>query len=223
MKTVSAYLVTLLLIGQSVAQNPSTSNIETVLLSTRDLITHTADQYPSEPQQLFLLVETNNSNFNSDEYFYIQQGIKLLLKRLLPTDKLAIGTYGTSNKVILPFTEVSNILPIETAIKKFLLGNMKSNDEDGIDTAYQFILNSMSSEDHNKVIILRNDKIKLHSVLAKQSSKNAVSKNENNLKENNNVNSKKQRIKASDNKKLGGAIFLTALSILPEILEVIKD
>jgi|GEM_PF-3326395 len=217
MKTVSTYLVTLFLIGQSVAQNPSASNIETVMLSTRDLITHAADQYPSqEPQQLFLLVETNNSKFNSDEYFYIQQGVKLLLKRLLPTDKLAIGTYGTSNKVILPFTEVSNFLLIETAIKKFLSENIKSNDEDGIDTAYQFILNSMSSEDHNKVIILRNDKIKSGSLLAKQSSNNDNS-------ENNEDNSKKERVKASDHNKLGGAIFLSALSILPEILEVIKD
>lgn len=224
MKTVSTYLVTLFLIGQCVAQNPSTSNIETVLLSTRDLITHAADQYPSErPQQLFLLVETNNSNFNSDEFFYIQQGVKLLLKRLLPTDKLAIGTYGTSNEVILPFTEVSNFLLIETAIKKFLSENIKSNDEDGIDTAYQFILNSMSLEDHNKVIILRNDKIKLDSAFAKQSLSKTVSKNANNLIENNEVNSKNQQVKASDRKKLGGAIFLTALSILPEILEVIKD
>ncbi|MFC7356456.1 VWA domain-containing protein [Jejudonia soesokkakensis] len=219
MKTVSTYVITLFLIGQCLAQNPSTADIETVMLSTRDLITHAADQYPSEQsQQLLLLINTNDSKFNSNERFYIQQGIKLLLKRSLPSDKLAIGTYGTSNKIILPFTEVSNTLFIETAIHKLLSENIKSNDEDGIDKAYQLMLTSISPENHNKVIMLRSDTNNLSSVAANQSSNSAVSKNENNEND-----SKEQQVKSTDDKKIGGAIILTALSLLPEILEVIKD
>lgn len=219
MKTVSTYLVTLFLIGQCFAQTTSTTDIETIMLSTRDLITHAADQYPSEqPQQLFLLVETTSAKFNSNQRFYIQQGVKLLLKRLLPSDQLAIGTYGTSNEVILPFTEVSNVLLIETAINSFLSENIESNDEDGIDMAYRLILNSISSEDHNKLIILRNENNTSDSVVARQSSKFAASGNENNE-----ATVKGQQVKGSDDKKIGGAIILTALSLLPEILEVIKD
>ncbi|MFT5752046.1 MAG: hypothetical protein ACI86L_001557, partial [Dokdonia sp.] len=88
---------------------------------------------------------------------------------------------------------------------------MTDNQSDGIDLAYQYANENFEVDYDNKVLILRNDSSAAHKKIAKSSR------------------SKKQKdvsaeaVNIAPKTKLGGAIALTALSILPEILDIIKN
>jgi hypothetical protein len=176
------------------------------------LITHAADQFPAtNPQQIYVLVETEEEGISTDARFYFEQGMRLLLKRLASTDIVAIGTYGYDNQTLLDFTEVSDTQTILASMTQLYAMEMTDNQSDGIDLAYQYANENFEVDYDNKVLILRNDSSAAHKKIAKSSR------------------SKKQKdvsaeaVNIAPKTKLGGAIALTALSILPEILDIIKN
>ncbi|WP_299766040.1 hypothetical protein [uncultured Dokdonia sp.] len=201
----------LLLIG---IQVNAQEDIATTVIKLKDLITHAADAYPNEePQQIYLLIETGASGISSDHRFYLEQGIQLLLKRLQPEDKIAIGTYGGNNTTIVSYTEASNSDHILKELQKIYTITNQDEGKDGIDMAYQFAKNYYVEDTENKVIMMRNDQVASQSIAAD-------SKND---KEKKHKKTRAERKEAGQSYKLGGAIAITALSILPEVLEVIKD
>jgi hypothetical protein len=87
----------------------------------------------------------------------------------------------------------------------------QDQEQDGSDIAYQFAKGDEVEGSDNKVIMLRNDQVEAN-VVATTS-----------IQEKKNKKTREARLEAGKSYKLGGAIAITALSILPEILEVIKD
>ncbi|MFC4634327.1 hypothetical protein ACFO3O_10445 [Dokdonia ponticola] len=212
MKTYIISIVLVLITLQLTAQE----DVSTTVIKLKDLITHAADSYPNEePQQIYLLIETNASGVSSDHRFFLEQGVQLLLKRLQPEDKIAIGTYGGSNKTIVSYTEASNASHILTELQKIYTITEQDTDtaKDGIDVAYQFAKSYFVETSENKVIMMRNDQVTGNSIAA-----NAIKEKENKHKK-----TRAERKEAGQPYKLGGAIAITALSILPEVLEIIKD
>ncbi len=186
--------------------------VSTTVIKLKDLITHAADAYPNEePQQIYLLIETDVTGVSSDNRFFLEQGVQLLLKRLQPEDKVAIGTYGGSNSTIVSYTEASNSTHILQELQKIYTIENQDADKDGIDVAYQFAKNYFVEGSENKVIMMRNDQISSQAITANASKSKKTKK------------TREERKEAGQPYKLGGAIAITALSILPEVLEVIKD
>ncbi|MFT6416519.1 MAG: hypothetical protein ACJARZ_001867 [Dokdonia sp.] len=190
----------------------NTQEVATTMLTMETLITHAADQFPAtNPQQIYVLVETEEEGISTDARFYFEQGMRLLLKRLASTDIVAIGTYGYDNQTLLDFTEVSDTQTILASMTQLYAMEMTDNQSDGIDLAYQYANENFEVDYDNKVLILRNDSSAAHKKIAKSSR------------------SKKQKdvsaeaVNIAPKTKLGGAIALTALSILPEILDIIKN
>ncbi|MEP0265720.1 hypothetical protein [Dokdonia sp.] len=195
-----------------VAQVKAQQEVSTTVIKLKDLITHAADVYPNEePQQIYLLVEVGTSGIDTDNRFFLEQGVQLLLKRLQPEDKIAIGTYGASNGTVLAYTEASNALQVMKELYTLYTTDTQDQEKDGIDIAYQFAKGYYVEGSENKVIMLRNDQVEAN-VVATAS-----------IKEKKNKKTREEHQEAGKSYKLGGAIAITALSILPEILEVIKD
>ncbi len=210
MKTYIISIVLVLITLQINAQE----DVSTTVIKLKDLITHAADSYPNEePQQIYLLIETSASGVSSDHRFFLEQGVQLLLKRLQPEDKIAIGTYGGSNKTIVSYTEASNASHILTELQKIYTMTDDDTGKDGIDMAYQFAKSYFVEASENKVIMMRNDQVAGNTMIAKATEG----------KENKHKKTREERKEAGQPYKLGGAIAITALSILPEVLEIIKD
>ena len=210
MKTYIISIIFVLMTIQLTAQE----DVSTTVIKLKDLITHAADSYPNEePQQIYLLIETDASGVSSDHRFFLEQGVQLLLKRLQPEDKIAIGTYGGSNSTIVSYTEASNASHILTELQKIYTISDQDTGKDGIDVAYQFAKNYFVEASENKVIMMRNDQVIGNTIVA-----NGKEEKENKYKK-----TREERKEAGQPYKLGGAIAITALSILPEVLEIIKD
>lgn len=208
MKTYMIFIVFVLTVVQVRAQE----EVSTTVIKLKDLITHAADVYPNEePQQIYLLVEVGASGIDTDNRFFLEQGVQLLLKRLQPEDKVAIGTYGASNATVLSYTEASNALQVMKELYTLYTIDKEDQEKDGIDMAYQFAKGYYVEGSENKVIMLRNDQVATNSIAATS------------LKEKKKKKTREEHKEAGKSYKLGGAIAITALSILPEILEVIKD
>lgn len=210
MKTYIIYIVLILTAIQIRAQE----DVSTTVIKLKDLITHAADSYPNEePQQIYLLIETGVSGVSSDHRFFLEQGVQLLLKRLQPEDKIAIGTYGGSNTTIVSYTEASNASHILNELQKIYTITHQNTGNDGIDIAYQFAKNHYVEDSENKVIMMRNDQVTGNTIVTNASVE----------KESKHKMTRAERKEAGQPYKLGGAIAITALSILPEVLEIIKD
>jgi len=210
MKTYIISIVLVLITLQLTAQD----EVSTTVIKLKDLITHAADSYPNEaPQQIYLLIETSASGVSSDHRFFLEQGVQLLLKRLQPEDTIAIGTYGGSNSTIVSYTEASNASQILAALQNIYTITDQNTGKDGIDMAYQFAKNYFVETSENKVIMMRNDQVTENITAAKVTGG----------KENKHKKTREEHKEAGQPYKLGGAIAITALSILPEVLEIIKD
>ncbi|MBV1924931.1 MAG: hypothetical protein KUG49_00275 [Dokdonia sp.] len=204
--------IMLLLSLQVVYAQENTQEVTTTMLTMETLITHAADRFPADDaQQIYVLVETEEGGISMDARFYFEQGMRLLLKRLASTDVIAIGTYGYDNQTVLDFTEVSDTKTVLAGMNELYAIEMTDSESDGIDLAYQYAGENFEEDYENKVLILRNDSSAAHKKVAKSSR------------------SKKQKelspeaSQITPKTKLGGAIALTALSILPEILDIIKN
>jgi len=211
MKTVFYALVALFSTTAVMAQQVSTT-----MVTLKDLITHAADAYPAaDANQILILFESQENGLTSDQRFYTEQGINLLLNRLGEDDTVAFATYGSENKVILPYTAIQNKEHILKVLQDHMTKVSKNDGADGIDIAYQFAQDQFSEDVDNKVLMIRNGettkqrsseidlaqaKLTSESEKAKLSAKSPVAQ-----------------------QKLGGAIALTALSILPEVLKVLKN
>lgn len=228
--TLALMLITL----QLTAQNES--EIQSTVIKAEHLITYAAENFPSEdPQQLYILVETGKAGISIENKFYIEQGLKLLIKRLDDGDKVAIGTYGAISANVLPFTEVSKWVVLQESIDSLFTGDFVESNASGIAIAYDMIEAHHDEEQASSVIMIRGAGIKNSEEAIGKSASNTLLKDQDSaasLYDQPEISSRDKRklereqrkqSRAADHKNLGGAIALTALTILPEILDIIKD
>ncbi len=209
------YTFLVFVVIQMYTQKSLGQDIVTNSIKGSELITYAADFLPSEEtQQIYLLIEIKTAMMDADQRFFLNQGIALLLKRLNPKDKIAIGTYGITNHLLLPHTEVSEADVILKTIEKLYQHETQDLRHDGIDIAYTYTEQHHDVNAINRVVMLRSNTQVTENITANKTQIEPTSQKQ--TKEH-----KTQQ--ANGNYKLGGAIAITALSILPEVLEIIKD
>lgn len=203
------------------------NEIVTVALKGDQLITYAAENFPSEKrQQLYIIVETGSGGIDLESRFYVEKGILLLLKRLNEEDQIALGVYGKAQGIILPYTAISSKEVILEKIESLFNGTFKTTKIDGIDLAYEAAVKAKIDEAISTVIMLRGtskngrQEITLQKNAYGKTNTTSTTKSEFTATE---QEAQREQAKATNHSKLGGAIALTALTILPDLIEIIKD
>ena len=223
-----AMTISLLMIFPLIAQEET--EITTTVLKAENLITYAADNYPQQnAQQIYLLVETGVSGISQESKFFVEKGVELLLKRLKTGDEIAIGTYGSTNGILIPYTDVTKEELITQQVQALLKSTFNSQNGDGMDIAYNLAESNQTATKESTVLMLRDTG--LSTVSAPPSATNSFVATEN-LSGIDTINTpatrkelraQRKQAKAAEQTTIGGAIALTALTILPEILDIIKD
>ena len=209
MKTFLFYTLVILTVTTTFAQNHA--EIHTKSLKIENFIDYVAAQAinPIE-QRIYIALEIGPNGLQAEERFYIEQGIKLLSKRVTENSLIAIGTYGSKSTIILPYSTLNAIKDISTIIAH---AHKTSNPgaTDGIDLAYETAELQIKEGVKNIVLILRNNSTQ--AALGTTTSPSNATAPQIPL----------EQVTKGKQAKIGSAIALTALTILPDILEIIKN
>ncbi len=143
---------------------------------------------------------------SAEQKFYLEQGLSLLLSRIDEEDKVAIATYSGDNQILADITKASESqFILEKMAHLFTKTNLITS-KDGIDLAYNWVNKNRDEAQERVVLLLRNNATE---IAQKTIIKSVVNQDV------------AQTI--SSNTKLGSAIAITALSLLPELIQVIKN
>jgi len=217
MKKVIHLLVFLLVFIDAKAQN-----LETKSVSLDNFISFIADNFPLEStnkedknedknedkitgHQIVFLLETTKKNFSSEDEIILKQAFKFLSNRLTEDDTISIVLYSGQNGLLLDSESPKEIKKVLHALNN-VKDNLIENYDDGISQAYNFANNNFDEEVNNTVIMVRNPDAK-EEVKTKSLNNDTVTQLE---------------AKTSKNKN-GSLVWLTAISLLPELIQVIKD
>lgn len=153
------------------------------------------------PHNIVFLIETTNKNPSQEDIISLKQAFRFLAKRLSKNDHVSIIAYSGMNGLVLDKTD-----PTDTKKTLYALDDIKGQIDkscrDGIAFAYEYLKKSFESDSNNSVVMIRNPNA------ANQHYKSsATSMSQDNIKPKGN----------------GTAIVLTAITLLPELIAVIKD
>jgi len=199
--------------------NAQETTLTTKSLKLDNLISFVADNFPLQSEnnneddedyeeevtqlnyQVTFLLETTTSNFSDEDEIILKQAFKFLSDRLSKEDKLSIVVYSGQNGLLL-----DNQLP--KSLKKILhaLSDVKKNIieeyDDGIEDAYSHANSNFNTESHNILVMVRNPDAKVETSETEEIVETL----------------KANGAKTKDN----SIVLLTAISLLPELIEVIK-
>lgn len=213
MKTVFTLFVTLLSLTSLSAQN----GIETQSITLDNLITFVANHFPLEvvnddasvtatkTQQISFLLETSKSNYSSEDKTIIQQAFKFLTTRLTKDDKVSIYAYSAQNGLLLDRVsakEIKKMLSVTNDVKS----SITETHTDGIALAYQQAQENYNATANNIVVMVRNPNA-TQSITRIETPEIEVTK------------ATDQNVKSKGN----NVVLLTAITLLPEIISLIKD
>lgn len=210
MKTIIFY--GFLLLGFTATFAQEDTELQTISIKIENFISYIAAQENTAlERRIFLALEIGENGLEAEERFYIEQGIKLLSKKVTENSLIAIGTYGAKGQLIMPYTQIIDIKDVTSLIQTIQLDRTPGQ-TDGLDLAFQTAALQLKEGIDNDVIILRNDHVKStnYAIAAVQAEPKLDKK-------------PKEKAAAVNHTKLGGALALTALTILPDILEIIKN
>lgn len=202
MKTLILTICTILAIPNCSAQE---KNIQTYSVTLDQLIgfvveTYKADKDNSEdPHNLVFLLQFNGQTLTSEEAVLLKQAFKILAGRLSEETLISIATYSGVNGIALQQTPSTDLKKILNTIEN-LQSSIKEFHDDGIAMAYDYMNTHFDEDFQNSIVIIRNP----------NSSTTSLTSN----------------IQATTEEKSKGkssAIVLTAISLLPEIISVIKN
>lgn len=203
MKTLIKNVVLLLVVTQL---NSQERPIETESVTLDNLFTFVVDYFEEkgDSQNITFLIKTHKIGFSDEDKFILKQTFKLLSKRLTEDDYISIATYNNYSGIALQkssATDLKKLLYTVEHPKK----SIEAFAKDGIEFAYKYANINYVEDYDNTVIMVR---------LPERKDIAAVSMNNTNIVAN--TTSKK-------NKGTGAAVVLSALALLPEIIQVIKD
>jgi len=202
MKKLVTFVVVLFVLVQVKAQE---NNIFTKSVKLSEFIPFIAKNYPIaidsvKQKQLTFLIPVDTSDNVSEKNIIIKQGIRLVLNRLTDNDRISIVAYGEVNGEILPPTS-----PSESQRILYAVTNSKESisvkNRDGIQLAYDLADANFKKEAINTIILIRNANT---ISIQKQKNKNA--------------NAEKTVVKKASN----NAIWLSLISMTPEIIRLLK-
>jgi hypothetical protein len=202
MKTLFTLILSTLIIGTSIAKQ---NDIETKSVEINNLISFVVDNYDAEDledRNITFLIQTKNDQVDGENLVMLRQSFKLISERLSENSTLSLVTYNKINGIALPTTSAKEeklILHTLTDLK----GSIAEFYSDGIALGYQHAEQNYNDTMQNIVVMIRMS-IKAESDIVD------ISKDE--------QNAKKLKKKQKTN-----ALLITALALLPELINVIKD
>ncbi|MFT5215184.1 MAG: hypothetical protein ACI83H_000292 [Glaciecola sp.] len=201
MKALITLILTAFLATTSIAQE---MNIETKSVALDNLITFIVENYSvksegteSDQQNISFLIQVPETNLSIEDNVILKQAFKLLSNRLTEGDLISIITYSGFNGVALKQVKSNNIEKILHTINNFK-SSIKEFHQDGIELAYKYAKENFDEEAINSVVMVRNPNISSES-------------------ENTSL------LAVKPQKKKNNAVLITAISLLPELLAIIKN
>lgn len=199
------FIITMLILLNATVSKGQERNIETKSVSLENLITFIVENYAirntdtEQTKNLTFLIQVPQVNNTSQEGIILKQAFKLLSSRLDEENKISIVTYSGVNGVALKQTSPKNLKKILYTVDN-LNSSVKEFHEDGIILAYKYANEIFNEDAINTVVMVRSSTVS-SSVSNHQSVTNT---------------NKSKRVR-------NGAVLITALSLLPELISVIKD
>lgn len=202
MKTLHTLILGILVMGAGIAQE---NDIETKSVEINDLISFVVSQYEAEDidaRQITFLIQTRSDQIEGENLVMLRQAFKLISERLSEDSKIALVTYSKFSGVALPPTNAKEEKLILNTLSD-LKGNIAEFYQDGIALAYQQAEANFDDSMENTVVMIRM----------------------NNKADNDVVNIEKEEKdeKKAKKKEKGKLLLATALALLPELLDVIKN
>lgn len=151
----------------------------------------------SENRNITFLLQVSSEDKQFDDSIILKQAFKLLSTRLTEDDKISIVTYSGFNGVALKQSSPKELKRIYYALSS-LKSSIKEFHNDGIQLAYDYANKNFDEESINTVVMVRNTNLISNSQVS------------------NHDNLDKPR------KKRNNVVLITAISLLPEIISVIK-
>ncbi|NNF76012.1 MAG: hypothetical protein HKN00_12550 [Flavobacteriaceae bacterium] len=201
MKTLINYLILLLSITVIKAQE-APIEIETKSVDIEDLISFVVRTYEAgdiEHHNISFIIQVNSEELPGEQLVMLKQGFKLISERLSDESRISILAYSQFNGIALQPTNAKNLELILHTLTD-LKGNIVEFYQDGIGLGYEHAEENYNDEAFNSVVMIR-----------------AAKKAENEV-----VDIEKNGKKAKQKKKRD-ALMVTALALLPEIINLIKD
>lgn len=201
MKTLFKILLVALTIVPCEAQE-SEYDIETKSVEIDDLISFVVQNYDAgdvDPKNITFLIQLKEEELDGEHLVMLKQSFKLISERLSNDSQISILTYSKFNGVALKRTnakELKLILHTLTDLK----GNIAEFYKDGISLGYKHAEDNYADTSTNSLVMIRIN-----------------SKAENQI-----VDIHKEE-KKEKKKKKGDALLVTALALLPEIIDIIKN
>ena len=201
-------LVTFILLGLFTSlSNAQEKNITTQSVTLENLIPFIVNNYNGsnkksealESKNITFLLQTSTSGFSFEDKIILKQAFKVLSNSLSEDDLISIVTYSGINGIALKQTSSKELKKLLYIIEH-IDTSVKELYEDGIELAYSYTKENFIDDALNSVIMIRNPKT------------NQIAENTNNLIDN-----------STQQKKKNNAVLLTAITLLPEIIAVIKD
>ena len=198
--------------------NAQETTLTTKSVKLDNLISFVADNFPLQQEntdedeedeedenhlnyQVTFLLETTTSNFSDEDEIILKQAFKFLSDRLSTKDKLSTVVYSGQNGLLLDNQSPKSLKKILHALSD-VKKNIIEDYEDGIEEAYSHANTNFNTEAQNILVMVRNPDAK-----AETSETEEIVET---LKANG--------AKTKDN----SIVLLTAISLLPELIEVIK-
>jgi len=200
MKSLITLILIAFIISPSIAQE---KNIETLSVSIENLIPFIVDNYALNQnnkltnRNLTFLIQVSEFGLDTESQIVLKQAFKLLSRRISKDDNISIVTYSGFNGIALKQTSPKNLKKI-----LFTINNVKSSvkefHKDGIELAYTYTKETFKADAVNSVIIIRNPNASSTGI-ATNTAANVKPKKKNN------------------------AVLITAISLLPELIAIIKN
>lgn len=192
-------LITIIFVAFTVASSIAQKmNIETKSVELDNLISFIVNNYndDSESKNITFLIQVNSEEMDGENLIMLKLGFKLISQRLDEHSNISIVAYSKFNGVALKMTSPKEIKLILHTLSD-LKGSISEFYKDGISLAYKKAEENHNEELENIVVMIRVNK-----------------KAENEI-----VDIEKRDKK----KKKSNAFLITALALLPELIELIKN
>lgn len=203
MKSLQLFILMMLLITSSIAQE---KNIETLSVSVENLIPFIVENYSAsdeenelEAKNITFLIQTSSGDLSSEDKVIFKYAFKLLSQRLSEDDIISIVAYSGLNGLALDSTSPKDTKKLLHTIENLKV-SIKEFHPDGIDIAYAHAKENFDDEAHNSVVMIRNPNVSTIVTETEATEASSI------------------KPKAKNN-----AVLLTAITLLPEILAVIKN
>ena len=201
MKALFTILLLVLNLASSKAQSTE-YDIQTKSVEIDDLISFVVQNYEAEDidtRNITFLIQLKQEELDGEHLVMLKQSFKLISERLSDDSQISILTYSKFNGVALKPTKVKELKLILHTLTD-LKGNIAEFYQDGISLGYKHAEENYDETSLNSLVMIRIN-----------------SKAENQI-----VDLEKEEKKVKKKKK-GDALLVTALALLPEIIDIIKN